>query len=588
MNILRKVNDIPLNYKFMLIYLLCVLLPIITINVLFFEQVSRNIQVREENNLQISMDRSAKEVMGVLLGGITLSHSLSTDRVLYENLDKTYKDTVDYYETYDGILRYKMKPFLSAYPYMESIVVYTDNDTIESGGNYAVLNKYSIEEEWYRQIKANPQNVTVLTYKAPSPMNPKLMKEYFSIIRILNEFSIYNQYPKYLKIDINIDKLREVLNSEKPYLTLDLLQADGRSAFSMPNTVNKQQIVFEKSMGEASFFKGWKLVGIADKDHIAAALRESKSFIWMLAIISTILPTTLIFVILRSYNYRIKRLSRHMEKVKNEKFDLITLQEGKDEIGLLIQNFNLMASKINSLINDVYKLEIQKKDLQLEQVRAELNLLQSQMNPHFLFNTLNALLVVSAQNQYTGITEVIRNLSLILRRMLSWTDDLVQLQEELQFTEMYLKIEKFRFSDRFDYEFQIDESAMPYKVPKMCIQPLVENACKHGLQAVKGLRRIQISVELIEQYLMIRVEDNGIGMNAEQLNAIMQQVHHTRDAGVNIGLRNVYQRLKLYYDDRVDFRIESQPGSGTKVWYKIPIKQLNLEAGDEHVQSNLG
>ena len=333
-------------------------------------------------------------------------------------------------------------------------------------------------------------------------------------------------------------------------------------------------MIFQHSLGNENFFKGWRIIGIADKGRINEALQESRRFIWLIAVISTIIPTTLIFVILRSYNYRIKRLSRHMNKVKNERFDLIELHEGKDEIGGLIHNFNLMTAKINSLINDVYKLEIQKKDLQLEQVRAELNLLQSQMDPHFLFNTLNALLVVSTKNGYTEVTEIIRHLSLIMRRMLTWSDDAISLQEELKITEMYLKIEKFRFADRFHYSFNIDDSVLSYSIPRMCIQTLVENACKHGLQAVKGLRHIQINVGLRDPFLLVEIEDNGIGMDTEQLNNIVVQLHEGRDTGSNIGLRNVYKRLQLNYNDRVDFRIESEPGKGTKVWYTIPLKQF--------------
>lgn len=118
-----------------------------------------------------------------------------------------------------------------------------------------------------------------------------------------------------------------------------------------------------------------------------------------------------IYIMLRSYNYRVKRLARHMQKVTNEKFELIAIDEGRDEIGGLIHNFNRMTSRIHSLINDVYKLEIQSKNLEMERVRAELNFLQSQMNPHFLFNTLNAILVVCTKNKYNDVTDIIKSLS---------------------------------------------------------------------------------------------------------------------------------------------------------------------------------
>src|SRR5690606_15335165 len=121
---------------------------------------------------------------------------------------------------------------------------------------------------------------------------------------------------------------------------------------------------------------------------------------------------------------------------------------------------------------------------------------------------------------YTEVTDIIKNLSQILRRMLSWSDDAVTLEEELHFIEMYLKIEKFRFADRFNYTFHVDESALLCMVPKMCIQMLVENACKHGLQSVKGQRYIQIRASQSDTFLLIEVEDNGKGIDVQRLDEI--------------------------------------------------------------------
>ncbi|QMV44057.1 hypothetical protein [Cohnella cholangitidis] len=135
------VNNIPLKWKFTLIYLLCVLVPILTINVLFFRQTSENIQSRERNNLQLTIERAAKKAMDMIEGGVTLSHSVATDRTLYEVLDKEYADIVDFYESFKEVLTGKMSPFMSAYTYVENISVFTENPTIVSGGNYFVLDE---------------------------------------------------------------------------------------------------------------------------------------------------------------------------------------------------------------------------------------------------------------------------------------------------------------------------------------------------------------------------------------------------------------------------------------------------------------
>lgn len=579
------VNDIPLTWKFVLIYLLCVLLPILSINVLFFQQVSENIRSREEISLNMTLDQAARRTMEIIVGGVTLSHSVATDRGLYENLDKEYPDILAFYDTFSSGLNDKMKSFLTAYTYVESISVYTDNNTIANGGHFFVLDEVEKSSLWYRTAAESASAVSIVAYQDANPITRDGEKDYFSIIRRLNEYSTYNRYTKYLKIDIKISRIEEILNQEAAYLRLEVVDHLGRVQFpvSARGTVSAAasgsadgdkagNLILESQLGSATYIHGWKMIGVAGESQLHTAIDGAKRFIWMLAAISTLVPTSLIVIMLRSYNYRIKRLSRHMDKAKNEKFDLIRLPEGKDEIGGLIRSFNRMTAKIEALINDVYKLEIQQKDMQLEQVRAELKLLQSQMNPHFLFNTLNALLVVSAKNGYTEVTDIIKNLSLLLRRMLSWSDDAVTLQEELHFTEMYLKIEKFRFADKFDYSIAFDETSARCKVPKMCIQPLVENACKHGLQSVKGKRHIHIEARQSGAYLYIQVQDNGKGISAERLAFIRSQMNSGLDADENVGLRNVYRRLRLHYGYLVDLTIDSAPHQGTKISFRIPVR----------------
>ncbi len=588
---LSFVNNIPLKWKFTLIYLMCVLVPILTINVLFFRQTSQHIQSREQNNLQMAIERAAKKAMNMIEGGVTLSHSVATDRTLYEVLDKEFADIVEFYDVFNEVLNGKMRPFMSAYTYVENISVFTENPTVVSGSNFFILDEAEKQSPWYEAAAASPSAVQVLKFTSVDPMNARASKDYFSVVRKLNEYPMYGRYAKYLRIDLKLSSFDEIMEQEKPYMTLRLLDSMERTLFPSSqymkpvpgaNVVEDDKLTFRSPLGNPSYIHGWTLVGLAEEDLFQTAVQSSSRFIWMLAAVSTLLPTTLIFVMLRSYNYRIRRLSRHLEKAKNEKFDLIVLREGKDEIGGLIRSYNRMAAKIESLINDVYKLEIQQKDMELERIRGEMKLLQSQVNPHFLFNTLNALLVVSAKNGYSEVTDFIRNLSQLLRRMLSWSDDSVTLQEELHFTEMYLKIEKFRFADRFDYRFDVEEEAASCLVPKMCIQPLVENACKHGLQAVKGQRVIRIEARRTDTYLHVQVEDNGKGMDEERLKEIRGLLNGSLDSDENVGMRNVYKRLRLHYGERVDFYIDSRPNEGTRIGFRIPALSAD-EGGRRNV-----
>ncbi|GFZ75575.1 hypothetical protein GCM10008018_20490 [Paenibacillus marchantiophytorum] len=602
-NLLRIVNDIPLKFKFLIIYLMCVLLPILCINSLFYLQDSRNTERRVMDNLRISLDRVGNEIMQMVNEGVVIGNAVSADRIFNEMLEYTYSDNVAYYEEYDSYLRDKLGQYPNIYPYISWIGVYTSNPTLSNGGSYFMFKPNDLKSEWYQKMNEKKDKVTVTSYLDTNPMNPEEKMVYVSIIRKLDNFPDLMKFSKYLRIDIRMDKLMELFDKEHNYLLIKLVDEENRLVLEsagkfksadplLPTLPVSKEFQLtglpEKSfiipLGTASYVFNWRLVGVPEGSRIAEERKGVIHFFTWLTLISTIIPTILIYIIMHSFNFRVRKLSKHMNLLKNERFEPITMYEGKDEIGNLLRSFNLMTGKIRNLINDVYKLEIQKKDLELERVQAELKYLQSQVDPHFLFNTLNAILVVCKKHRYEHVTEIIQNLSQLLRRLLSWKEDLVTVEEELNFTAMYLQIEKFRFQDRFHYELSIDESVLSYRIPKMSIQSLVENSCKHGLQSVKGNRRIRISVERAELNMLMKVEDNGIGMNSEKLDEIVQSLFKGEDNGKNIGLRNVYRRLNLFYAERSLFHIESVPFEKTSVTIQIPLSLIkNQEEARGHV-----
>lgn len=584
------VNDIPLNYKFSLIYVIGVLLPIIIINLVFLDRISDLIKSREQQNLEISLERARKDIHDMIEGGVAVSYSLSSDKNLYELLERTYANPIEFYDIFDNQLRDHINKFIPMNNQIERITVFTNNDSIVSGSNYQIINGTELSSEWYKKFKTTGKHLLLAAYHMSDIPSVNSTAPYLSVIERMDAYSSLNQYEKLIRIDFDLSKIYDVIIRERDYLNLYLVNEqneiimsaqsgyqigmqDPYPVFELEDDQRKEDVHIVP-VGGASYIKGWKVIGVTQGERIAQAILEIRIYAGILASIVTVLTTAFLFVMLRSYNYRVKRLSRHMQKVSNEKFELITIDEGKDEIGGLIHNFNRMTTRINALINDVYKLEIQKNNLEMERVRAELNFLQSQMNPHFLFNTLNAILVVCTKNNYSDVTDIIKSLSKLLRRLLSWKEDLVTLEEEIIFIEMYLKIEKFRFRDKFDYQFDIDEQSLHYKIPKLSMQPIVENSCKHGLQTIEGLGVIKVKTLVQEGRLEIIISDNGKGIEPDKLKELMFNVQNEASSGSNIGIRNVFRRLELYYEDQARFEISSVPDEGTVVMFSIPLKLL--------------
>ena len=205
-------------------------------------------------------------------------------------------------------------------------------------------------------------------------------------------------------------------------------------------------------------------------------------------------------------------------------------------------------------------------------MRAELKYLQAQIDPHFLFNTLNAILVLCVRNGYTELAEIISPLSKIMRRMVDTSRDILPLKEELEFVRMVLKIERFRFGDKLQYDFDISEDAMNVPVPVMCVQGLVENACKHGIQHIAGQGLVHISARVEDGMLLIAVSDNGVGINPRRLTDLQKQIADQEDMKNSVGLQNIYRRLKLHYGENVSLTLQNALDRGMIVSIRIPVK----------------
>jgi two-component system sensor histidine kinase YesM len=592
---LQRINDIPLKYKFLLIYFLCVLLPIIVINVFFYQRNSADIKLREMDNLRKSIERASGELSAVIEESVALSRSIASDAAINEVLDRTYADPVEYFVAYHDFLRNNLTRYTSTYPNISDIRIYTDNGSIQTGSNYYVIGRLSGVLPWLEQFHGRAGDVHLAAYEEQDFLNPGRR---ISVLSKMNLYAANSKYRKYLRVDLNPEKIYSIMKREDGWLRLLLIDDAGRVVLDSANmpwgggdtataaeipaqTDRSSGYVLEHSLGNAGYILGWKLVGIADTRRIEMLHDAARRSILWLAAISAVIPTILINILFRSYHYRVNKLARHMARIRDERFEPIAIAEGRDEIGALIRSFNTMAQKIHSLIHEVYKLEIRQKSLELEHLRAELSALHSQVNPHFLFNTLNALYVVCVKNGYGDVASVIRDLSLLMRQMLGRADDLIPLREELQFTAMYLQIEKFRFGDLFEYAFQVDPAADELRIPRMSVQLLVENACKHGLQARRDNRKVFVTARLEDGALAIAVADNGIGMEEEKLRQVMDAARTDSAGGEHVGIRNVYKRLELYYRSMAAFRIDSSPGVGTTVEIRIPIKLLMEDDGKE-------
>ena len=325
------------------------------------------------------------------------------------------------------------------------------------------------------------------------------------------------------------------------------------------------------------------LIGVKPGNPMERSVRRAMVICLLTGILCLGFAGVLSYLLSSSISRRSQKLLQSMDSASAEDFRPVDTPVAHDEIGELTVHFNAMRQRLKELIEDVYLLQLRQKNMELERVCGELKYLQAQLDPHFLFNTLNGMLVLCVRNGYADLAEVVRALSRLMRRMLDTRRDRVPLGEEISFVRMVLQIERFRFGDKLTYEIDIDESLLDYTVPMISVQGLVENACKHGVQPQSGPGIIRIFAGREAKMLRVTVQDNGIGMTGEQLEQLRQNLVSEEPSAGGVGLQNLYRRLKLLYGEDARLNIDAKELQGTTVSFIIP-----LEREEEHVSGAAG
>ncbi|ANS74167.1 histidine kinase [Paenibacillus yonginensis] len=317
---------------------------------------------------------------------------------------------------------------------------------------------------------------------------------------------------------------------------------------------------------------GWKLVKPIPYSMIYETANQTRNLSLGIGLILFMIGVVLVVIITNAITRPLKKLAFQMRRFSEGSFDAETEVKGRDEVAYLSRHFNMMVRRTNDLINERYKMKLTEKN-------AILKALEAEINPHFLYNALQAISTKALKNGMFDISDMVEALALTLRYCISGRD-IVTAREELEHVERYLTLQKARFGSRLEVEVRWAEELLELNLPKLSLQSLVENSIKHGLERVRDHVRITIEASANEEEALISVTDNGPGMTGDRLNQVLQSLEtdwEERDGG-SIGLKNLNTRLKLLFGEASELAIESGVGQ-TKLTMRIP------EGGSGYVQS---
>jgi len=582
-------DNISIRRKFILVYIFCICLPVIAGGIIWVAFTSQSMQQNTIHYLNQTFEGASSDFSILTQTAVNMANQVNADKSLLNDLSKRFTTPAEHYDLYWSALRNRFNMYLVSNPDIAEVSLYIDDPHFLNTDYFRVLDASTRQKEWYRLASASESNFLVYPGSTAIAITP--YRNRLTIIRKIVSPTYLNNATNYLLIELRLDRVIAKLKDESGnmdiYLTApgnQVIWSNHSNKSNLTNEPDDSYYVLQDDIGPSPYFEGWKITGVYDKFLLYKRQFVVLAYILLITLSLSGFSVFLIWSVLNSMSYRLSALSRHIKKVSEDHLEPLLLPHtGKDEVGWLIETFNKMIEEINDLINVVYKLEMQKKSVEVENIRAEYQYLQAQVDPHFLFNTLNAILVFCVKNGYSELSSIISSLSKLFKRMLVTGNNLISVSEELDFIEKYLAIEKFRFGDKFEYEIQISPKVMESNrlIPKMSIQPIVENACKHGLQAsIEDNRRLFVKADIEDRALVISVKDNGSGMATETVNAIYSRlkapfsgtdahIDSDDDMESGVGIQNVYRRMMMNYGERFHFKIYSAPEQGTEIILRI-------------------
>jgi two-component system sensor histidine kinase YesM len=295
----------------------------------------------------------------------------------------------------------------------------------------------------------------------------------------------------------------------------------------------------------------------------------TKVYIWYMCLCFS-LSVLLSLLLAIMFSKRVQYLKNQMHNVANGDFNMNYVVEGNDEITELYYDLEQMVRSMQKLINEAYQAKIQTETFKVNQMEAEFRTLASQINPHFLYNTLETIRMKAYCNNDKETADLIKKLGKFMRRCLDVKYENVSLESELEFTKSYLELQAARFGDRISYSIY-SEVNRDYRILPLIIQPIVENAFVHGIEDSKSNGHISIRVTYVNSDVLITVKDNGKGIPEDKMDEIHEKLKkNDTSSGKSIGLTNVNKRIKMYHGDEYGLKIFSKENEGTTVQVFLP------------------
>ncbi len=588
MRLIALFRNLKLKYKLLLFNSLLIIITLGILSYISYQESSKTLnaevlystkQVFSQTDSFLSYKLSnIIDVSDALAVDSNLNEILSRDESDYE-LSEQLKDfqnlslNLSSFQNNDDI--YRIRLFIPDY------MIYASEEV-----NFYPLSKF-VQSPLYEALLNHKGKMKWITDSETIPeiKNP----EFNSIhsIRFIKNFSLLEDHIGVLSVDIREDVLQEIVkraNTSQNGVAY-LQNTEGTIIVSSNAQLVDKWLMDPKSVKEIAgkedpwkplSLKGenvlagaksiagtdWTLISIVPLEEVYSASTKVRDQIILFMVILAIAANLFGYWFSSSITSRIGVVVRKMRKVQSGELDTVKVAASQDEIGELVENFNYMVNKMKVFIEEQYKLGLDAKS-------SELKALQSQINPHFLYNTLDLINWTAIQHGVPEISSLVQSLSQFYKLSLNKGDEIISIENELEHVRIYVEIQNRRFENAISLNLDVDESLYECSILKITLQPIVENAILHGIRETAN-RQGEIFIYSYREVddIVLCVQDNGVGMSEELVRLFNNGSTSSKTDGY--GIKNINHRIKLYYGEQYGLRFESRVGEGTTVEVRIP------------------
>ena len=558
------IKNMKYRHKLTLFLVGASLVPMTVLALYSHMRMSSFVRQREMEDMNSILEQTRENIDSQVAVYTSLINYLTYSPDIEEIIKEKNMDNYTAYEQYTKVADPLLSVPKSYHEAIKQIQLFADSIRVEH--EYTLVPLKKIQEEWWS--KSIEEDVRIQWVVNEERKEVAAVRNIYDRKELEAVLCITLDYDKIFQAFDNITEDETggmIVDDRGEYFVPGCCPArnpDGKFIFRRSDGVSEKECAWTES---ASRENNWKYYLFRSKSSISGAVSrlflEEIPLIFICGVIIFVLGT----FFSRLFTRKIEELTANMDQVNHGSREVVVYSDSEDEVGILIRSFRRMMDEINRLIDEVYVNKIALKEF-------ELKALQAQINPHFLYNTLSAINWMAIRSNQKEISKVALALSTFYRTALSRGEDMVTMESCIKNTEAYLEIQLVMHNHEFTVQWNTDSSIKNEKIPKLLLQPVVENALEHGLdEKEEGEKILCIACLDKGKEILLSVTDNGPGMEPEKAKTLVTY------QAKGYGLKNVHDRLKRLYGEKSSIGIFSQPGMGTTVEIRVPKEEYRDE-----------